>query len=55
MDTHDNARTTRCGRMLLVQRLANGWNVAAVAQALVLRLRPSANGTIASPPKAKRV
>jgi len=33
MDVHDNARTTRHSRMLMVHRLAGGWSVAAVAQA----------------------
>jgi transposase-like protein len=33
MDIHDNARTTRRSRMLMAQRLASGWSVAAVAQA----------------------
>ena len=33
MDMHDNARTTRHSRMLMVQRLASGWSVAAVAAA----------------------
>ena len=33
MDIHDNARTTRHSRMLIVRRLAGGWGVAAVAQA----------------------
>ena len=33
MDIHDNARTTRHSRMLMVQRLASGWSVAAVAAA----------------------
>jgi transposase InsO family protein len=33
MDIHDNARTTRHSRMLMVQRLAGGWSVAAVARA----------------------
>ena len=33
MDTHNNARTTCHGRMLIVQRLASGWSVAAVAHA----------------------
>ena len=33
MDIHDNARTTRHSRMLMVQRLASGWTVAAVAAA----------------------
>jgi transposase InsO family protein len=33
MDIHDNARTTRHSRMLMVQRLASGWTVAAVARA----------------------
>ena len=33
MNVHDNARTTRHSRMLMVRRLANGWTVAAVARA----------------------
>jgi transposase-like protein len=33
MDIHQNARTTPHSRMLIVQRLAGGWSVAAVAQA----------------------
>ena len=33
MDIHDNARTTRHSRMLMVQRLASSWTVAAVATA----------------------
>ena len=33
MDIHDNARTTRHSRMLMVRRLAGGWTVAAVARA----------------------
>jgi transposase InsO family protein len=33
MDAHDNARTTRHSRMLMVERLAQGWTVAAVAAA----------------------
>jgi transposase InsO family protein len=33
MDIHDNARTTRHSRMLMVQRLASGWTAAAVAEA----------------------
>ena len=33
MDVHHNARTTRHSRMLMVQRLAGGWTVAAVAAA----------------------
>jgi leucine-zipper of insertion element IS481 len=33
MDVHDNARTTRHSRMLMVQRLASGWTVQAVAAA----------------------
>jgi transposase InsO family protein len=33
MDIHDNARTTRHSRMLMVQRLAGGWSVVAVAAA----------------------
>lgn len=36
MDVHDNARTTRRGRMLIVQRLASGWSVATVGQAFGL-------------------
>jgi transposase InsO family protein len=33
MDIHDNARTTRHSRMLMVQRLTSGWTVAVVAAA----------------------
>jgi len=33
MDIHNNARTTHHSRMLIVQRLAAGWTVAAVAAA----------------------
>jgi transposase InsO family protein len=33
MDVHDNARTTRHSRMLMIQRLADGWTVSAVAAA----------------------
>lgn len=33
MDVHDNARTTRHSRMLIVHRLASGWPVSAVAAA----------------------
>ena len=33
MDVHENARTTRHSRMLMVQRLASGWTPAAVARA----------------------
>ncbi|MBV8096497.1 MAG: helix-turn-helix domain-containing protein [Acetobacteraceae bacterium] len=33
MDIHHNARTTPLSRMLIVQRLAGGWTVAAVAEA----------------------
>ena len=33
MDIHDNARTTRHSRMLMVQHLTGGWTVAAVATA----------------------
>jgi transposase InsO family protein len=33
MDIHDNARTTRHSRMLMVRRLAGGWTVAAVGRA----------------------
>jgi transposase InsO family protein len=33
MDIHDNARSTRHSRMLMVQRLARGWTVAAIARA----------------------
>lgn len=33
MDIHDNASTPRHRRMLMVQRLASGWTVAAVAAA----------------------
>jgi leucine-zipper of insertion element IS481 len=33
MDIHDNARTTRHSRMLMVRRLAGGWTAAVVAAA----------------------
>ena len=33
MDVHENARTTRHSRMLMVERLAQGWSVASVASA----------------------
>ena len=33
MDAHENARTTPRSRMLIVERLASGWSVAAVANA----------------------
>src|SRR4051812_20634192 len=33
MDVPHNARTTRHGRLLMIQRLAEGWSVAAVAAA----------------------
>ena len=33
MDVHENARTTRHSRLLMVQRLGAGWSVAAVAEA----------------------
>ncbi|HET6379390.1 MAG TPA: IS481 family transposase [Methylocella sp.] len=33
MDVHQNARTTRHSRMLMVERLAAGWSVASVASA----------------------
>jgi transposase-like protein len=33
MDIHDNARTTRHSRTLMVQRLASGWSITAVAAA----------------------
>jgi transposase InsO family protein len=33
MDIHENARTTRHSRMLMVQRLASGWTMAGVAAA----------------------
>jgi transposase InsO family protein len=32
MDIHDNARSTRHGRSLMVERLAQGWSIAAVAR-----------------------
>jgi len=34
MDSHENARTTPRGRMLIVERLAEGWTVTAVASSL---------------------
>ncbi|MFO1153905.1 MAG: leucine zipper domain-containing protein [Rhodospirillales bacterium] len=40
MDIHPNARTTRHSRMLVVQRLANGWSAAAIATAQRVSVRP---------------
>src|SRR5689334_10298034 len=34
MDAHQNARTTPHSRMLIVERLQDGWTVGAVAQAM---------------------
>jgi len=34
MDIHQNARTTRHSRMLIVHRLAEGWSVSAIAETL---------------------
>ena len=34
MDVHENARTTRHGRMLMVERLQAGWSVAGVANTM---------------------
>ena len=34
MDIHQHAKTTPQGRLLMVQRLADGWTVAKVAAAL---------------------
>ena len=34
MDVHENARTTRHGRMLMIDRLHDGWTVLGVAEAL---------------------
>jgi transposase InsO family protein len=34
MDVHENARTTRHSRMLMIERLQEGWSIPAVAQAL---------------------
>ena len=34
MDAHENARTTPRSRMLIVQRLGDGWSVARVAASL---------------------
>jgi len=39
MDVHQNARTTRHSRMLMVERLACGWSVASVAAAFGRRRR----------------
>lgn len=39
MDVHQNARTTRHSRMLMVQRLASGWTAASVAGAQGVTLR----------------
>jgi transposase-like protein len=34
MDIHENARTTRHGRMLIIERLRAGWSVASIADTL---------------------
>ena len=34
MDVHENARTTGHSRMVIVERLSEGWTVAAVAVAI---------------------
>jgi plasmid maintenance system antidote protein VapI len=34
MDIHMNARTTRHGRLLMIERLQAGWTTPAVAKAL---------------------
>ncbi len=34
MDVHENARTTRHSRMLIIKRLNSGWSVSAVARAI---------------------
>ncbi len=47
MDIHKNARTTPLCRMLMVQRLASGWTVAAVAAAHGSPPEPCANGVSA--------
>ncbi len=39
MDGHENARTTRHSRILMVQRLASGWSVGQVAAALGVTVR----------------
>lgn len=39
MDVHENARTTRHSRMLIVQRVASGWTLAAVAEAQGVTIR----------------
>jgi hypothetical protein len=48
MDIHDNARTTRHSRMLMMQRLASGWTVAAVAAAQVVSGKTCASGATAT-------
>lgn len=40
MDAHENARTTPHRRMLIVERLAAGWTVAAAAVAAELGTSP---------------
>ncbi len=47
MDIHKNARTPPLCRMLMAQRLASGWTVAAVAAAHGVTPEPCANGVIA--------
>ena len=39
MDVHQNAKTTLYGRLLMVQRLADGWTVARVAAAFGVTVR----------------
>jgi hypothetical protein len=53
MDIHDNARTTRHSRMLMIERLARGWAIAAVASAQGSHPKPCASGAIATPPKGE--
>jgi hypothetical protein len=53
MDIHDNARTTRHSRMLMVQRLTSGWTVATGATAQGVHPRQCASGATDPWPRAK--
>ena len=39
MDIHKNARTTRHGRMLMIERLQSGWSAPAAAQAFGITVK----------------
>ena len=52
MDIHENARTTRHGRMPMIERLHAGWSVAAVADTLGVTAKTVRIGVTALPRKA---